>query len=251
MVRLIMGVKGSGKTKQLIELINAAAKDEAGNVVCIEPKRDMSYNIHYNIRLIDAQEYDLHSYEVFRGFISGLYAGNYDISQVFIDNLCKTVGTDVDAETEKFLNWLDGIERAMLKAEADAGFYAPGPFKELVEKPKGIISLGAKMGEGWLLTAEMIELVQGGYGNIVCAQPFGCLPNHIVGKGMVNKIRALYPSANITPIDYDPSATKVNQENRIKLMLAVAKERLNAPVEARPLTAEEIAGGAPKVGAAV
>ena len=98
MVRLIMGVKGSGKTKQLIELINAAAKDEAGNVVCIEPKRDMSYNIHYNIRLIDAQEYDLHSYEVFRGFISGLYAGNYDISQVFIDNLCKT---------EKFLNWLD------------------------------------------------------------------------------------------------------------------------------------------------
>ena len=92
MVRLIMGVKGSGKTKQLIELINAAAKDEAGNVVCIEPKRDMSYNIHYNIRLIDAQEYDLHSYEVFRGFISGLYAGNYDISQVFIDNLCKTVG---------------------------------------------------------------------------------------------------------------------------------------------------------------
>ena len=88
MVRLIMGVKGSGKTKQLIELINAAAKDEAGNVVCIEPKRDMSYNIHYNIRLIDAQEYDLHSYEMFRGFISGLYAGNYDISQVFIDNLC-------------------------------------------------------------------------------------------------------------------------------------------------------------------
>ncbi len=96
-------------------------------------------------------------------------------------------------------------------------------------------------------TAEMIELVQGGYGNIVCAQPFGCLPNHIVGKGMVNKIRALYPSANITPIDYDPSATRVNQENRIKLMLAVAKERLNAPAQAAPLTAEEIAGGAPRV----
>lgn len=139
----------------------------------------------------------------------------------------------------------------MLKAETDAGFYAPGPFKELVEKPKGVISLGAKMGEGWLLTAEMIELVQSGYGNIVCAQPFGCLPNHIVGKGMVNKIRALYPSANITPIDYDPSATRVNQENRIKLMLAVAKERLNAPAEAQPLTAEQLAGGAPQVGATV
>ena len=154
----------------------------------------------------------------------------------------------VKVGTDQLLNWLDGVEGAMLKATADAGFYAPGPFKELVEKPHGIISLGAKMGEGWLLTAEMIELVQGGYGNIVCAQPFGCLPNHIVGKGMVNKIRALYPAANITPIDYDPSATKVNQENRIKLMLAVAKERLNAPAApARPLTAEEIAGGAPRV----
>ena len=157
----------------------------------------------------------------------------------------------VKVGTDPFLNWLDSVERAMLKAETDAGFYAPGPFKELVEKPKGVISLGAKMGEGWLLTAEMIELVQGGYGNIVCAQPFGCLPNHIVGKGMVNKIRALYPSANITPIDYDPSATRVNQENRIKLMLAVAKERLNAPVEAQPLTAEQLAGGAPQVGATV
>ena len=109
MVRLIMGVKGSGKTKQLIELINAAAKDEAGNVVCIEPKRDMSYNIHYNIRLIDAQEYDLHSYEVFRGFISGLYAGNYDISQIFIDSLCKIVPSDITPEVEKFLDWLNNF----------------------------------------------------------------------------------------------------------------------------------------------
>ena len=102
-----MGVKGSGKTKQLIELINAAAKDEAGNVVCIEPKRDMSYNIHYNIRLIDAQEYDLHSYEMFRGFISGLYAGNYDISHIFIDNLFKIVGGDCNQAADDFLDWLN------------------------------------------------------------------------------------------------------------------------------------------------
>lgn len=151
--------------------------------------------------------------------------------------------------SDRLLHWLDGIERAMLKAQTDVGFYAPGPFTELVEKPKGVISLGAKMGEGWLLTAEMIELVQGGYSNIVCAQPFGCLPNHIVGKGMVNKIRALYPSANITPIDYDPSATRVNQENRIKLMLAVAKERLNDRTKAKEpllrLTAEDLGGGMP------
>ena len=107
MVRLIMGVKGSGKTKQLIELINNAAKDEPGNVVCIEANRNMTYDIHYHIRLIDAQEYKLNNYDLFRGFISGLCAGNYDITHVFIDNLCKTVGHDVDAETEVFLNWLD------------------------------------------------------------------------------------------------------------------------------------------------
>ena len=127
---------------------------------------------------------------------------------------------------ELLLKWMDGIERAMGEALKAGGFHAPARFQELIGLPEGIIGLGAKMGEGWLLTAEMIELVQSGYENIVCAQPFGCLPNHIVGKGRVSKIRAEYPTANITPIDYDPSATKVNQENRIKLMLAVARERL-------------------------
>ncbi len=107
MVRLIMGMKGSGKTKQLIELINNAAKDEPGNVVCIEANRNMMYDIHYHIRLIDAQEYRLNSYDLMRGFISGLYAGNYDITHVFIDNLGKITGRDVDKETEDFLNWLD------------------------------------------------------------------------------------------------------------------------------------------------
>ena len=107
MVRLIMGAKGSGKTKHLIEMINNAAKDEPGNVVCIEANRNMTYEINYHIRLIDADEYKLNSYDLLRGFISGLYAGNYDITQVFIDNLCKIVGTGVDKDTEEFLNWLD------------------------------------------------------------------------------------------------------------------------------------------------
>ena len=107
MVRLIMGMKGSGKTKQLIEMINNAAKDEPGNVVCIEADKNMTYDIHYHIRLIDAQEYKLNNFDLVRGFISGLYAGNYDISHVFVDNLCKMVGREVGAETEKFLCWLD------------------------------------------------------------------------------------------------------------------------------------------------
>ena len=104
-----MGGKGSGKTKQLIEMINNAAKDQPGNVVCIEANRNMTYDIHYHIRLIDAEEYKLNSYEVFRGFISGLYSGNYDISHVFVDNLCKIVGQDADKDTEEFLNWLDAF----------------------------------------------------------------------------------------------------------------------------------------------
>ena len=106
---------------------------------------------------------------------------------------------------DAFLRWLDGIGCASYDAMRKYGFYAPGSFRELMKKPEGIISLGAKMGEGWLLTAEMIELVEGGYGNIVCAQPFGCLPNHIVGKGMINKIRALHPDANITPWTTTPA----------------------------------------------
>lgn len=82
------------------------------------------------------------------------------------------------------------------------------------------------MGEGWLIPAEMAALADSGTDNIVCAQPFGCLPNHIAGKGAARAVKALYPNENIVPIDYDPSATKVNQENRIKLMLATAKENL-------------------------
>ena len=105
-------------------------------------------------------------------------------------------------------------------------FEVPGDYEHIKKLVKGVIGYGNKMGEGWLLTAEMLELAEAGYENIVCAQPFGCLPNHICGKGMVHRIKALDECANIVPIDYDPSATRVNQENRIKLMLAVARENL-------------------------
>ncbi len=124
------------------------------------------------------------------------------------------------------LAYIGQMEHVIIAALRDNGFHAPLPFRELTKLTEGIIGMGDKMGEGWLLTAEMVELIRAGYGNIICAQPFGCLPNHIAGKGMINKLRELYPDANITPIDYDPGATRVNQENRIKLMLAVARERL-------------------------
>ena len=107
MVRVIMGVKGTGKTKQMIELINSAVHSEDGSVVCIERGPKLTYDIHYKIRLVEASHYDMKDFEFLKGFISGLYAGNYDISHVFIDNLCKIISREVDGETEAFLNWLD------------------------------------------------------------------------------------------------------------------------------------------------
>ncbi len=106
-------------------------------------------------------------------------------------------------------------------------------FSHTKDLSEGVLEHGVKMGEGWLLTAEMMELVEIGYGNIICAQPFGCLPNHICGKGVMKKIKQLHPEANIIAIDYDPSATKVNQENRIKLMLAIANEKIGEKEEAK------------------
>ena len=99
-------------------------------------------------------------------------------------------------------------------------FDPPTPFAHTVSLIQGYIGIGAKMGEGWLLTAEMLELADKGIKNIVCTQPFGCLPNHICGKGMMRPIKERNPDINIVAIDYDAGATAVNQENRIKLMLA-------------------------------
>ena len=107
MVRLIMGTNGAGKTKQLIEMIHNAVDEERGCVVCIESSSDMTYDIRYSVRLVNAGEYNIDSFNCLRGFVSGLYAGNYDISHVFVDNLCKIAGSKDYHAVEKFLNWLD------------------------------------------------------------------------------------------------------------------------------------------------
>ena len=91
---------------------------------------------------------------------------------------------------------------------------------------KEVVSLGNQTGEGWFLTGEMLELIHSGVYNIVCTQPFACLPNHVVGKGVIKELRYQYPLANIVAVDYDPGASEVNQLNRIKLMLATAQKNL-------------------------
>ena len=113
----------------------------------------------------------------------------------------------------------------MLAAIREEGtFTPPTSFRHTRTMANGYVGMGAKMGEGWLLTAEMLELIEEGVNNIICAQPFGCLPNHIVGKGMMKPIKERHPDVNLVAIDYDAGATKINQENRIKLMLANAKK---------------------------
>lgn len=108
----------------------------------------------------------------------------------------------------------------------NSAYQPAAPFRESKAHLNGLLGIGCKMGEGYLLPAEMIELIESGVNNIVCVQPFGCLPNHIAGKGPIRALRERYPSANIVPIDYDPSATRVNQENRLKLMLSLARAEL-------------------------
>ncbi len=104
---------------------------------------------------------------------------------------------------------------------------APTHIMEVAEGAKSILQLGHCTGEGWFLTGEMVELINNGVPNIVCVQPFACLPNHVTGKGMIKELRRQFPQANIVPIDYDPGASEVNQLNRIKLMMAVAFENLS------------------------
>jgi predicted nucleotide-binding protein (sugar kinase/HSP70/actin superfamily) len=109
---------------------------------------------------------------------------------------------------------------------ASKRFHPPAKIEDLAKYAEPIVSLGNQTGEGWFLTGEMMELIHSGAPNIVCTQPFGCLPNHIVGKGVIKELRHQYPEANIVAIDYDPGASEVNQVNRIKLMLATANKNL-------------------------
>lgn len=131
------------------------------------------------------------------------------------------------------MNYLTRMETLMIEATTKYNFMPPSEYQHLKTLVDGVIGYGSKMGEGWLLTAEMLDLAEIGFENIVCTQPFGCLPNHINGKGAVRKIKSINEKANIVSIDYDPGAPRVNQENRIKLMLAVAQEELDKSLKTK------------------
>ena len=125
------------------------------------------------------------------------------------------------------MKYMFAMEDLLISAiEENPKFVPPERVNDLKKRAEGVIGVGNSMGEGWYLAAEMLEFADHGYENIVIVQPFGCLPCHVAAKGMINKVRRLDPRLNVVDIEYDPGATKVNQENRIKLMLVVAKEKL-------------------------
>ena len=112
MVKVIVGLKGSGKTKKLVELVSRAVEEEQGDVICIEKDRALTYDIPYQARLIYASDYQIGTFEFMKGFISGLRAGNYDISHIFIDNFHKMCNASTECETVDFLNWLNSFAEA-------------------------------------------------------------------------------------------------------------------------------------------
>ena len=138
----------------------------------------------------------------------------------------------------KLIDLLEKDMRIALK-NSKKGYLQPCDIWHLEEQVKDVLSIGNQTGEGWFLTAEMIEYMEHDIPNIVCVQPFACLPNHVVGKGVIKTIRNKYPEANISPIDYDPGASEANQTNRIKLLMTVAKDNLNNKNKSKKLIKNE------------
>lgn len=128
--------------------------------------------------------------------------------------------------SNKILNIIDTYEKVVKESLKDTRYRKPTNIYELAENVEPILSKGNQTGEGWFLTAEMVELMKSGIMNIICVQPFACLPNHIVGKAVIKKMKEMYPTSNIVAIDYDPGSSSSNQINRIKLMLSVAKDHI-------------------------
>ena len=130
------------------------------------------------------------------------------------------------------ISYIEAYRKFVIKElQNSERFGYPTTISHLAEKAANVVSLGNQTGEGWLLTGEMVELIENNVNNIVCIQPFACLPNHVTGKGMIKALKAKYPLANIIAVDYDPGASEVNQLNRIKLMMSVAFKNLKLPQE--------------------
>ena len=158
----------------------------------------------------------------FMGFVKFMATHKITFNQLLNSN---KISATVSKIALKLINLMEKDTKMALE-KSNKNYLPTCDIYHLEDKVKDILSIGNQTGEGWFLTAEMVEYIENDIPNIVCVQPFACLPNHVVGKGVIKTIRSKYPNANITPVDYDPGASETNQANRIKLMLAVAKDNL-------------------------
>lgn len=175
---------------------------------------------------------------VIPGFVDFLL---YCIYNVVLDKQLYGFKSPVYFAYNVFYKFLLGKQHDLIDImREEGGFDVPTPFDVTSTLAKDFIGIGTKMGEGWLLTSEMMELYHSGARNIVCTQPFGCLPNHICGKGMMKPLKERFPDINIVAIDYDAGATAVNQENRIRLMLSNARLALEEPSDSGKVESGEL-----------
>ena len=158
----------------------------------------------------------------FMGFVKFMTTHKITFNQLLNSN---KISATVSKIALKLINLMEKDTKMALE-KSNKNYLPTCDIYHLEDKVKDILSIGNQTGEGWFLTAEMVEYIENDIPNIVCVQPFACLPNHVVGKGVIKTIRSKYPNANITPVDYDPGASETNQANRIKLMMAVAKDNL-------------------------
>lgn len=202
-----------------IELDESVRKPRVGIVGEILVKFLPAAN-NYVIQLLESEGAEAVCPDMLDFFMYSAYDSTFKADHLGFKKRNKTLG--------RLAIWLmESFRKPMRKAlESSKRFEAPPSIYELAEYAKPFVSTGNQTGEGWFLTGEMIELLHSNVPNIVCTQPFGCLPNHVVGKGVIKQLRKSFPDANIVAVDYDPGASEVNQLNRIKLMLATAVENL-------------------------
>jgi len=172
------------------------------------------------INLLENEEAEAVVPDLIDFFLYGAYNVNFKHRYLGGSRKAKFVGNLAISLIE---NYRKPMRKALTRSNR---FHAPVPINKMGELAKPIVSLGNTTGEGWFLTAEMVELIHSGVPNIVCTQPFACLPNHVTGKGIIKRLHNMYPDSNVVAVDYDPGASEVNQLNRIKLMLSAAKRNL-------------------------
>ncbi len=224
----IQGIVHDFDTLPLDETIK---KPRVGIVGEILVKFSPSAN-NYLVDLLESEGAEAVMPDMLDFFLYSFYNSNFKH-----DNLGKTKRSQVISNAG--ISALEMIRKCAKDAlAASRRFTPPSDIRELAEYAEPVVSLGNMCGEGWFLTGEMMELINEGAPNIVCTQPFGCLPNHVVGKGVIKELRRQHPEANIVAIDYDPGASEVNQVNRIKLMLATANKNLQKQLKAEEPAAE-------------